>query len=140
MQLFLIYLWLLYFSLLRFWTNIMCVSFTTETISFFSWFNNVILYFTDFNKYIIIFCISINSNKFTSKFFFNRVCLSISFFFHLCQCDLFHQLLLLVYAWENINQFGSLKQSVVAVFVHLKMLLLHFLLLILLYSLLYHVT
>ena len=42
-------------------------------------------------------------------------------------CVLFHQLLLLIYAQKNINQFYILKQSIVAIFFHLQIFLLFFL-------------
>ena len=78
-------------------------NFLVDYLAIFSWFNNVILCFTNFNNNItiIIICIRINSDKFTSKFFF-FFSLSLSFilfyFFYLCQCVLFDQLLLLIYA------------------------------------------
>ena len=84
----------------------------------------MIVYFTDFNKNIIIYCISINSNKFTFKFFFYCFLLFYFCFFLFLSMDLFHQLLLIIYAQGSIYQFGSLKQNVVVVFFYLKMLLL----------------
>ena len=67
----------------------------------------MIVYFTKFNILTIILFIRSNSNKFTNMFF---LYFFFSFiFFFICQCVLFHQLLLLIYAWANKNKFYSLK-------------------------------
>ena len=72
---------------------------------------------------IMLFCILLISAK-ISYFFASGLILtdlhpSSSFifllfyfiFFYLCQCVFFHQLLLLIYTLENVNQFDSLGQS-----------------------------
>ena len=70
------------------------------------------------------------------------IAICISIFFHLYQCDLFHQLLLLIYAWKDINHLGSLKFECCVVLFCLQMLLLFLLILvdIFLSWLLYHVN
>ena len=65
---------------------------------------------------------------------------SFSFFFYLCQCVIFHQFILLIYAQQNTNHFYRLKYYAVAIFFHLKMILLFLISLIVLYSVLYHIA
>ena len=65
---------------------------------------------------------------------------SFSFFFYLCQCVIFHQFILLIYAQQNTNHFYRLKYYAVAIFFHVKMILLFLISLIVLYSVLYHIA
>ena len=62
------------------------------------------------------------------------------FFFYLCQCVIFHQFILLIYAQQNTNHFYRLKYYAVAVFFHLKIILLFLISLIVPYSVLYHIA
>ena len=80
----------------------------------------------------------INNNKFTTTFIFY------CFFFFLfrsqypCYYFLVHQRLLLIYTWENMHQFYSLKPYVAVLFLHLQIMSQFLTILITLDSLLYH--